>query len=247
MFKEVLWSDWLKLKNYIPIWLAIVTVPLFLTVIGVENYITNIDLFEEIGRIGWLGAWTQVEFLYGTVLYPLLSSVYLAILCRFEHANGGWKQLLSYPIPKAYIYLSKMIWGWLLVGITNTVMFLYFLILGKTMGVTGTFPYLEFLGLFLNGWVAILPLMALQTWLATQWKNFALPIALNFAFIIPNIFVTSSKYGTYYPWSQPAYAMTPENQLGFTQSNQEFYLAVIVGFLLFSLAGIWNFMRTEIK
>ena len=103
------------------------------------------------------------------------------------------------------------------------------------------------LGLFLNGWLSILPLIALQTWLAIQWKNFSLPIALNFAFIIPNIFVTGSKYGRYYPWSQPAYAMTPENQLGFTQTTQDLYLAVIGGFLLFSLAGVWNFMRTEMK
>ena len=70
---------------------------------------------------------------------------------------------------------------------------------------------------------------------------------LEFCFIIPNIFVTGSKYGRYYPWSQPAYAMTPENQLGFTQTTQDLYLAVIGGFLLFSLAGVWNFMRTEMK
>ncbi|MED1512718.1 MULTISPECIES: ABC transporter permease [Bacillus cereus group] len=247
MFKDVLWNDWLKLRNYIQIRLIILITPLFLTVVGVANYVTHIHVFEENGMVGWTGAWTQVEFLYGTVLCPLLSSVYLAILCRFEHANGGWKQLLSYPIPKVYFYLSKMIWGWLLVGMTNVMMFLYFLILGKVMGVTGTFPYFEFFVLFLNGWLSILPLIALQTWLAIQWQNFSLPIALNFAFIIPNIFVTGSKYGRYYPWSQPAYAMTPENQLGFTQTTQDLYLAVIGGFLLFSLVGVWNFMRTEMK
>ncbi|MBT2757889.1 ABC transporter permease [Mesobacillus foraminis] len=247
MFKDVLWTDWVKLKNFITIWLIILIVPLFFTVMGVVNYATNIHVFEENGMVGWMGAWTQVEFLYGMVLCPLLSSVYLAILCRFEHANGGWKQLLSYPIPKADFYFSKMIWGWLLVGITNVVLFIYFLVLGKIMGVTGEFPFLGFLGLFLRGWLAILPLIALQTWLATQSKNFALPVALNFAFIIPNIFVSSSKYGKYYPWSQPVYAMTPENQVGFTQSIQDLYIAVLAGFLLFSFLGIWHFMRTEIK
>ncbi|MGR5909985.1 ABC transporter permease [Bacillus pacificus] len=107
MFKDVLWNDWLKLRNYTQIWLIILITPLFLTVVGVANYVTHIHVFEENGMVGWTGAWTQVEFLYGTVLCPLLSSVYLAILCRFEHANGGWKQLLSYPIPKVYFLSIK--------------------------------------------------------------------------------------------------------------------------------------------
>jgi hypothetical protein len=41
--------------------------------------------------------------------------------------------------------------------------------------------------------------------------------------------------------------MTPENQVGFTQSIQDLYIAVLAGFLLFSFMGIWHFMRTEIK
>ena len=105
MFKDVLWSDWLKLRNYTQIWLIILIKPLFLTVVGVANYVTHIHVFEENGMVGWTGAWTQVEFLYGTVLCPLLSSVYLAILCRFEHANGGGSNFCPILFPKyTFIY-----------------------------------------------------------------------------------------------------------------------------------------------
>ncbi len=247
MLKVVLWSEWLKVRRSLVIWLVLLLIPLFLTIVGVTNYTTNIHVFEEAGLVGWRGTWTQVEFLHGMVLCPVLSSVFVALLCRFEHVDGGWKQLLTFPLPKRDIYFSKMIVAWLLVGMTNIVLFLFFYMIGNIMGVTGDFPFMKLLGLFLGGWLASLPLISLQLWLSTQWKNFVLPIAINFAFVMPNVFITSSKYGKYYPWAQPAYAMNPENQLGFNFSLQDFYFAMLITFLLFSIAGFFNFLRTEVK
>lgn len=247
MLKVVLWIEWLKVRHSLVIWLVIFLIPLFLTIVGVTNYATNIHVFEEADLVGWMGTWTQIEFLYGMVLCPVLSSVFVALLCRFEHSDGGWKQLHTFPIPKEDIYFSKMIVAWLLVGITNIVFLTYLFIIGNLMGVEGDFPLLNLLGLFFGGWLASLPLISMQLWLSTQWKNFVLPIAINFAFVMPNIFVTSSKYGKYYPWSQPAYAMNSENQLGLTHSLQDFYITLIIMFILFSLAGFYNFFRAEVK
>ncbi|MGG3928199.1 ABC transporter permease [Metabacillus fastidiosus] len=247
MLKVVLWSEWLKVRHSLVIWLVIFLIPLFLTIVGVTNYTTNIHVFEEVGLLGWMGTWTQVEFLYGMVLCPTLSSVFVALLCRFEHADGGWKQLLTFPIPKKNIYFSKMILAWLLVGITNIIFFTYLFIMGNVMGVKGEFPFINILGLFFGGWIASLPLISMQLWLSTQWRNFVLPIAINFAFVMPNIFITSSKYVKYYLWSQPAYAMNPENQLGLIQSLQDFYITVMITFVLFSIAGFYNFLRAEVK
>lgn len=247
MLKVVLWSEFLKVRHSLVVWLVSFLVPLFLAVIGITNYTANIHVFEEVGMVGWLGTWTQVEFLYGMVLCPSLSSVFVALICRFEHVDGGWKQLLTFPIPKKDIYFSKMIWAWFLVGITNIILFTYLFVIGNLMGVSGIFPFFDLLGLFLGGWLATLPLISMQLWLSTQWKNFVLPLAINFGFIMPNIFISSSKYGKYYPWSQPAYAMTPENQLGFTQSLQDFYITVIITFVVFSVIGLWNFLRSEVK
>ena len=100
MLKVVLSSEWLKIRHFPVIWLVIFLVPLFLTIVGVMNYTTNLHVFEEVGMIGWMGTWTQVEFLYGMVLCPILSSVFVALLCRFEHTHGGWKQLLVFPVPR---------------------------------------------------------------------------------------------------------------------------------------------------
>ncbi|MDY0406666.1 ABC transporter permease [Virgibacillus sp. 179-BFC.A HS] len=247
MLKSILWSEWLKIRCYPSIWLMIFLLPLFLTIVGVMNYTTNLHVFEEVGMVGWMGTWTQVEFLYGMVLCPVLSSVFVALLCRFEHAYGGWEQLLAFPISKNAVYLSKMIWAWSLIGLTNTVLFGYFFVIGKLMGVSGIFPFISVLKLFFGGWFATLPLIAIQLWLSTRLKNFALPIAINFAFVMPNVFISSSKYGKYYPWSQPAYAMTPENQLGVIQSLQDFYLVVIIIFVIFCIIGLFNFVRIEFR
>ena len=50
MFKDVLWNDWLKLRNYTQIWLIILITPLFLTVVGVANYVTHIHVLK---RMEW--------------------------------------------------------------------------------------------------------------------------------------------------------------------------------------------------
>ena len=89
------------------------------------------------------GAWTQVEFLYGTVLCPLLSSVYLAILCRFEHANGVEATfVLSYS--KSILLSIKDDMG-LAVGRNDKCYDVFvFPYIRESDGVTGTFPYFEF-------------------------------------------------------------------------------------------------------
>ncbi|SFJ59468.1 ABC transporter permease [Thermoflavimicrobium dichotomicum] len=246
MFFDVIITDWIKIRRSV-VWWIMLAVPIFISIIGVNNYMEHLDVFQKENLLGWMGAWTQVEFLYGMVLLPIVISVYVSLLCRYEHLGGGWKQMLSYPITRTSVYLSKMVWSMILVGLTNVVMLVVFLALGSIWGVQGEIPWSTFLTMMINGWIATFTLIAIQLWVSTQWDNFSVPIILNFIFVFPNIFISNTKMGMFFPWSQPVYAMTPADRLEYVQPLPYFYLAVCLGFLIFIIGGLWHFHRSEIR
>lgn len=247
MIRDLFYTEWMKLRCSV-VRVIMLIVPLFINVVGLNNYVSNLHVFRSQGMVGWMGAWTQVEFLYGMVLLPVLIGVYVALICRFEHIGGGWKQLLAFPVSWTKVYLTKMLWAWLLIGLTNIVVFFTFFVLGKGFNVEGDFPAGEFLLMFLKGWFATITLIALLTWVSTQWKNFGLPIALNFAFVIlPNPFISNDEIGRFYPWSQSIYAMTPTGRLFVEQQELLFYLIIVISFVLFLAFGLWRFHRSELK
>lgn len=246
MFFDVFIAEWMKIRRSV-VWWIMLAVPVFISIIGINNYMSHLDVFEKEGILGWMGAWTQVEFLYGMMLLPVVIGVYVSLLCRYEYLSGGWKQMFSYPISWTSVYMSKLIWSMILVGLTNAVMLGVFFVLGMLWGVQGEVPWSTFLVMMLNGWIATFPLIAIQLWISTQWDNFSTPIILNFIFVIPNVFISNTKIGAFFPWSQPVYAMTPIDRLEYVQPLSSFYLAVLVGFLIFFVGGLWRFNRSEIR
>ncbi|SDW76885.1 hypothetical protein SAMN05444487_10650 [Marininema mesophilum] len=246
MFRDIFIVDWIKIRRSV-VWWIMISVPIFISMIGINNYMSHLDVFKKEGMLGWMGAWTQVEFLYGMMLLPVMISVYVCLLCRFEYLSGGWKQMFSYPISWTDIYVSKLLWSMILIVLTNVAMLVVFLLLGIMWGVQGEIPWLTFLTMMINGWIATVPLIAIQLWISTQWDNFSIPIILNFIFVIPNIFISNTKIGAFFPWSQPVYAMTPVDRLEYVQPLSYFYVALLVTFLIFFLGGLWKFKRSEIR
>lgn len=246
MFRDVFWVDGMKLRRSI-VWPIMVLVPLFLSVVGVNNYAQNRDVFRGIDLLGWMGAWSQVVFLYGIVLCPLLVGVFAALINRMEHMGGGWKLVLASPVPRTHVYISKVLWTWLLVGFTTLMMLLFFWVIGMLYSVEGPFPWKVLGWMFFKGWLSTLTLTALLTWVSTQWKNFGLPIALNFAFVLPNLLISNHRMGKFYPWSQPAYAMTPSERLQYVPAEGDFFLVVLITSVLLLAGGIWHFNKTEFK
>ncbi|GGA56924.1 hypothetical protein GCM10007416_32680 [Kroppenstedtia guangzhouensis] len=246
MFRDVFWVDGMKLRRSV-VWPVIVLVPIFLSVVGVNNYAEHRDVFRGENLLGWMGAWTQVVFLYGTVLCPVLVGVYAGLINRMEHMGGGWKLMLAYPITRTHVYLSKVLWVWLLIGFTTVMMFVSFWVIGWLYDVEGSFPLKTLSWMFVKGWLASLPLSALFTWVSIQWKNFGMPIALNIVFVLPNVFIINSSMGRIYPWSQPGYAMTPSDRLEYVPTDEHFFWVVIISTALFLAGGIWHFHRTELK
>lgn len=104
----------------------------------------------------------------------------------------------------------------------------------------------------LSGWVAVLPLAAVQLWVSSRWKSFGAALALNVCFTLPAIFAAqSAEFGPWYPWAQPMLAMTPivTRTLEDTALNvapATLWVVIAGGMIVALLGGLITFARADI-
>src|SRR5690606_30349209 len=122
-------------------WLVLMTLPVLSILIGSANYALN----QEVLRKEWYSLWSQVSLFYGEFFLPVLIAIACSHLCRLEHANKSWRNLLTAPIAVSRIYLSKLAvlaWHMLLVQV---VFFFLYLCAGKLLSLSAP-PPKEILG-----------------------------------------------------------------------------------------------------
>ncbi|MBP3039985.1 ABC transporter permease [Bacillaceae bacterium Marseille-Q3522] len=230
-------SEFLKLKKS-SIWLLIFVSPVLATAAMA---------FDHQG--GWQYTFGMMTFVHASLFLPLLTGVFSAFVCRFEHIGGGWKQLLALPVSRRKVYLVKLFIVFALLALTQVLFLLGLLLLGQMKNFGGDIPWELFLKGLAGGWVACMPLAALQLFVSVAWSSFAAPLAVNVIFTIPSLLVANSAtYGPFYPWAQPFLAMIPKegDMAAFNVSPETLFIVIIGGFLVFFLSGFIYFQRKEI-
>ncbi|MDQ0196182.1 ABC transporter permease [Paenibacillus wynnii] len=225
------------------LWLLILASPAFAVLIGMSQ--------SEEGPISWEFILSVMGAIHGMLFLPILSGLFTALLCRYEHHNGGWKQLLSLPVSRGSVYLSKFIVAAVLLAAVQLLFLVCFLGVGWWREAGGPPPWEMVLPRILGSWLATLPLAALQLAVSQAWSSFAAPLALNVTFTIPNMLVANSTtYGPYYPWVQPLIAMSPygaDGNFGALNLPLESLMIVVLGsFVLFFTAGLLSFRRKAV-
>ncbi|WP_458464250.1 ABC transporter permease [Paenibacillus sp.] len=223
-----------------PIWLLILLSPLIALLIGLLSTPSG----------NWQVLMTTMVFLHGLLLLPMLTGVFTSFVCRFEHAGGGWKQMLVLPLTRSGVYAGKLTIVLMLLAGTQVLLLMSILLAGMVHGIAMPVPWGFLASKLLLGLLACVPLAALQMFVSLVWSSFAAPLALNFALTVPNILiVNSATYGPYYPWAQPMILMMPMDGGGFGAYNVPLMtmLAVVGGSaVIFIGIGMMYFAKKEI-
>jgi len=198
-------------------------------------------------EIQWLYLWSTMSTAHAILFLPLLAGVFSAFICRYEHMGGGWKQVLALPVPRSSLYTVKFTHVALLLGLTQVFFLIGAIAVGVIKGYVAPIPWSDLLRAFFSGWLATLPVAALQLFVSVSWSSFAAPLAINVMLTLPNmLIVNSEKYGPWYPWVQPALAMNGVDKYGAFNVSLSTLLFVIIGsFLLFLISGLVYFSRKE--
>ncbi|SEU24074.1 ABC transporter permease [Paenibacillus sp. NFR01] len=201
--------------------------------------------------VTWRLLLSAMSAIHAMLFLPVLSGVFAAMLCRFEHGDGGWKQLLALPVRRTSVYLAKFAMTAGLLAAVQLLFLAALLAVGTLRGVPGPLPWQLIGASVFGGWFACLPLAALQLAVSQGWSSFGAPLALNVSLTLPNMLIANSdRFGPYYPWVQPLLAMSPfsgDEAFGAFNLPLETLMGVVLGSLvLFLAAGLIAFRRKAV-
>lgn len=242
---RMLGIEWQKIRSS-TIWIPVLVAPLLATMVGI--------LFagQRHGNAGlamksdWLVVYEMTIQLYAMLFVPLCTGVIAAMVCRAEHLAGGWKQLLVMPVTRSSIYWAKLFWTLVFVALMQLLMLAGIVLIGLIYRYTGPIPWHDFWLGILGGWLAAIPLAALQLWVSFVWKSFGAPFAINVILTIPSIAVAHTHtYGPWYPWAQPLLAMTMSNGSTFALAGDS-WITIIASAVMAVMCGWLHFVRRDV-
>lgn len=225
------------------VWLLALLGPVVTVILGTANYFRNASIFNDPGENSWINLYTQTVIFYGMLFLPVLAGIFAALVCRSEHTSGGWKQLLALPVPRGQVYLAKLLLVATLLALTQLLFLLGLVAASVASGLGDQIEWEMLVGHLSLGWVATLPLAAIQLWVSVLWASFGLPLAINVALTLPAVLVVNSAtFGPFYPWAQPLLVLSPETDLNPTT------FGILVGSTLAIavLGGLWHFRHRDV-
>ncbi|MDO7906757.1 ABC transporter permease [Paenibacillus sp. JX-17] len=236
---RLLSTERLKLMRS-PVWLLLLISPAIALLLGVTQG----------GGAGWPELLLMMVYGHALLFLPIMTGVLGAFVCRFEHAGGGWKQLLVLPVSRTGLYIAKFTVIMLMLAILQLLFLGAVLAAGWFLKLSGPLPWFIMAKSLMLGWIACMPLAALQLLVSFLWSSFAAPLALNIALTIPNMLIINSQHiGPLYPWAQPLLLMIPSGgeQFGaFQVPLPTIFTVVICSLALCMGAGWFTFNRKEI-
>jgi hypothetical protein len=243
-FLQIVASERLKLFKS-AIWLLIPISPLLAGIIGIFVSFDNVQPAERYPVL--LGA---MSIFHALMLLPLLTGILSAFVCRYEHGGGGWKQLLTLPVSRTGLYAAKLLIVALSLAATQLLFLAAIIAVAAYHGIASDIPWRMLLAAVGGGWLACLPLAALQLSVSTLWSSFAAPLVINVMLTLPNLLIINSKqFAPYYPWAQPALAMVHSisTEFGaFALPLNSLLITVLGSFAVFLAAGLIYFNRKEL-
>jgi hypothetical protein len=241
-FLRVLSAESLKMSKS-HLWLVTIASPLIAMLIGLlERAPEGID--------PWPILVSSMSLIHGMLFLPIMAGLFSAFICRYEHTGGGWKQLLVLPVSRTAVYLAKFTVVMALLALCQLIFLICMLFVSWSLAFSYPIPWSMISISVIGGWIACMPLAALQLGVSLGWASFAAPLALNVSLTIPNMLILNSdKIGPFYPWAQPLLAMIPHGEMDFGAFNlpfQSLIITILGSFVLFLAAGLMYFRRKEI-
>ena len=234
MFLNILKAEKLKLHNS-PVWMAFFIIPCISAFLGTFNYMNNTGVLTE----QWYSLWTQHTLFYCYFCFPALIGVYCAYECRLEHTRNNWNLVLTMPIKRRYIFLSKFITVYKVVFITQLLVGILFYISGKAAGFTDPMP-LRFILLLILGSIGSISIIALQLTFSLKLESFAAPIGISMVGGILGLAFRAKGLGLFFPYSLFSVGMCSNDPMNLECSITTFIISCLIFIVMGSAAGIYT-------
>ncbi|WP_122789877.1 ABC transporter permease [Intestinibacillus sp. Marseille-P6563] len=220
------------------IWLAMLFLPLLSAGFGTANYLGNLSILQD----QWYSLWTQHALFYCTLFAPALTGVYCAYVCRLEHLNRNWNLVMTMPVSRAQIWMSKIIVVSMLTGLTQLFIGILFVLSGKVAGLTAPIP-LALVFWLVRGWCSLIVQTAVLLCVALVIRSFAVPVACGIGGGFLGIAVLVKGFGVYFPFSLLPLSMCSHNPTEPMQCSAGLFVCMSLFYFLLACACGISWMR----
>lgn len=237
MIVNLLKADFLKIKRK-GFWLLASLGAFGVVALQMVNYGIRKDWLLQQSENDWLyylynvSSFTAIALVLGiTILASLIASI--------EDETNSWKQLISLPVSKMKIYLSKFTVLAILLFFSSLLLMIFTLGYGIFLDLGDDIPFRILLEKSFYPFLASLPILAFQLWLSLISTNQGIPLTIG---VIGTILTFSSalRMPDWVIWKWP---------LLINQWNEPLinvWLGIILGFLLYFI-GMIDFTRRDVK
>lgn len=233
MLLKLLKVERIKLKRS-PVWLAFFIMPIIPALLGTLNYQNNLGVLEN----EWYSLWTQHTLFTCYFFLPIMVGVYCAYIMRMEYANHNWNKLLTMPVNRAIIFISKLLTVSCVILLSELWIGVLFVLSGKLVGLTAAPPISSIVIWCLFGTLGGMVMAAMQLLLSLQLKSFALPVGIAFAGGLSGLVFLAKNVGHIWPYSLMAYGMNSNAPQKMLESGYGAFVIVCVLYLaVFTVAG----------
>ncbi|UDN62567.1 ABC transporter permease [Clostridioides sp. ES-W-0016-02] len=243
MLRKSVLGEILKLKNSF-IWYILLALPLLSVLIGTGNFYLNQDILKK----EWYSLWTQVSLFYGEFFFPILIAIFCAYVCRLEHMNHNWNNVMTLPINLKNIFLSKLIVISILTAITKIAFVIFYIVAGNMIGFSQSVPN-ELTGWIVKGWIISISIASIQLYLSIKIRSFATPIGISLCLSLfgMGLLIAQPSIGIFFPYSMLGSAMGIIKQSALNVNDT--IVTICVAFattIIFSEIAKRNFRKNDV-
>lgn len=243
MLRKAVLGEILKLKNSF-IWYVLIALPLISVLIGCGNFYLNQGILTK----QWYSLWTQVSLFYGEFFFPILIAIFCAYICRLEHMNHNWNNIMTLPINLKNIFLSKLAVISVLTAITQIVFVIFYIVAGNMFGFPDSIPK-ELTGWIVKGWIISISIASIQLYMSIKIRSFATPIGISLCLSLfgMGLLIAKPSIGIFFPYSILGSAMGIIKQSAL--SINDTMVSICVAFittLVFSEIANRNFKKNDV-
>ncbi|WP_040951993.1 ABC transporter permease [Gorillibacterium massiliense] len=229
MMGRLLAADFLKLKRTM-VGVLVLLGPFGVVALTAVNFGLRYDYLTHLYKDDlWGGLLSNIADLCALALL-LGNTLLTSMVAGIEHRANAWKQLLSLPVTRFHVFLSKFAVCVLLLVISSALLAVGTWLLGGFLGFGWSAPIQGILKISFYPMLASLAIAALQLWLSVVFKNQAIPLTAGIVGTIVGLY--SFKLPDWLLWKWPIMLN------GVDSPNWPVYAGITVGLLLLLISMV---------
>lgn len=241
MLIKLLRAEGMKLRRS-PVWLAFFIMPIVPAFLGTANYLYQ----KEILTREWISLWTQHTLFTDYFFLPIMLGIYCAYIMRLENNNHNWNKLLTMPVKRSAVFLSKLITAAKMLLLSEIWICALFIAAGYITGLKNP-PWASVIQWCIFGTLGGMVTVSVQTLISMNVKSFALPIGISLAGGLSGLAGLAKNIGHIWPYSLMSYGMNANAPQELTRNGYLQFVLVCIGYIaIFTLLGSITISRRDL-